>query len=195
MKTESGWPDVDGPDFDGAEFNWPGERRLFIGVAPSAAQQEELTALLQQLKPPLQPVTPANLHLTLLFLGQSSAVQTELLWRLLQTQQLPAFEVLLDQLELWPGPAVYCLTGVLQHPGLIQLDTVLRQAALQAGFLPPQHALRPHITLARKAKLPPEPAPQTPALLLTPSQLRLYHSLSTPTGVRYLPLASLPLQR
>ncbi len=190
MKTE-----LDRFECDSLAFNWQGERRLFIGVAPSTAQQEELTALLQQLKPPLQPVTPANLHLTLLFLGQSSATQTELLWRHLQAQQLPAFAVLLNQLELWPGPGVYCLTGALQHPGLIHLDIQLRQAALQAGFLPPQHALRPHITLARKAKLLPAAAPKPPEVLLAPEKLTLYHSLSTPTGVRYLPLASLPLQR
>lgn len=176
------------------EFDWQGERRLFIGVAPSLCQQQQLTAMLQQLQPPLQPVTPANLHLTLLFLGQSSAVQTQLFWQLLQVQlKLPAFTVLLDQLELWPGPAVYCLTGVLQHPGLVQLDQQLQRAALQAGFSPPQHALRPHITLARKAKKLPDVAPKPPQLLLAPDQLILYHSLSTATGVKYLPLATLPL--
>lgn len=176
-------------------FDWQAERRLFIGVAPSVAQQQALSGLLQQLQPPLQPVHPANLHLTLLFLGQSNAAQTELLWQQLKTQQLPAFEVLLSQLEVWPGPGVYCLTGALQHPGLVQLDIQLRQAALQAGFLPPQHQLRPHITLARKARALPEPAPEPPELLLAPEQLTLYHSLSTASGVRYLPLASLPLQR
>ncbi|MCT6701025.1 RNA 2',3'-cyclic phosphodiesterase [Rheinheimera sp. 4Y26] len=190
MKTE-----LELSECDSLAFDWQGERRLFIGVAPSAQQQQTLNALLQQLQAPLQPVKPTNLHLTLLFLGQSSAAQTELLWQQLKTQQLPAFTVLLNQLELWPGPGVYCLTGVLQHRGLMQLDIQLRQAALQAGFLPPQHALRPHITLARKAKVLPAAAPQPPEVLLAPEKLTLYHSLSTPNGVRYLPLASLPLQR
>lgn len=184
MKTEVGRP----------EFDWQGERRLFIGVAPALAQKALLTTLLKQLPAPLQAVKTDNLHLTLLFLGQSSAAQTQLLWRQLETQTvLPAFEVQLNTLELWPGPAVFCLSGAIQDSRLRQLDSQLQQAAAMAGFPPPQHQLKPHITLARKAKLWPNPAAEAIELTLSANELLLYHSISTPDGVRYLPIASLPL--
>lgn len=178
------------------EFDWQGERRLFIGVAPALAQKELLTQLLQQLPAPLQAVKTDNLHLTLLFLGQSSAAQAQLLWQQLEAQAtLPAFEVLLNKLEVWSGPAVYCLTGAIEDNRLRILDRLLQQAAAAAGFPPPQHPLTPHITLARKASKVPQLQSdlQSPVLLLQADQLILYHSLSTPAGVCYLPLASLPL--
>ncbi len=194
MKTEVDLPELDGPELDWPEFDWQGERRLFIGVAPTLAQKALLTRLLHQLPAPLQAVKCDNLHLTLLFLGQSSAAQTRLLWQQLQAQaSLPAFKVLLNTLELWPGPGVFCLTGAIQDSRLLQLDSQLQQAAAIAGFPPPQHPLKPHITLARKAKLWPNPEPSAIELRLSADELLLYHSLSTPDGVRYLPIASLSL--
>lgn len=189
MKTDFDLPELDWPAFD-----WQGERRLFIGVAPALAQKTLLTRLLHQLHSPLQAVKPDNLHLTLLFLGQSRAAQAQLLWQQLQAQaSLPAFKVLLNTLELWPGPGVFCLTGAIQDSRLLQLDSQLQQAAATAGFPPPQHQLKPHITLARKAKNWPIQAPEAIELTLTAAELLLYHSLSTPNGVCYQPIARLPL--
>jgi 2'-5' RNA ligase len=193
MKTDFDLPELDCAVADWPEFDWQGERRLFVGVAPDLAQKALLTPLLNQLPSPLQAVKPDNLHLTLLFLGQSSAAQTKLLWRQLQAQaSLPAFEVQLNTLELWPGPAVFCLTGAIQDPRLLLLDSQLQQAAAIAGFPPPQHQLKPHITLARKAKHWPDPAPAAIELTLSADELLLYHSISTPEGVCYKPIASLP---
>lgn len=194
MKTEVDLPKLDCAVGDLPEFDWQGERRLFIGVAPALAQKSLLTTLLSQLAPPLQAVKADNLHLTLLFLGQSSAAQTKLLWQQLRAQaSLPAFVVQLHTLELWPGPAVFCLTGAISDGRLFQLDNQLQQAAAMAGFPPPQHPLKPHITLARKAKSWPDPAPEAIELTLSANELLLYHSLSTPKGVCYQVIASLPL--
>lgn len=196
---------------------WPLYRRLFFGVAPSAAQQSQLVALQAQLPSTMRVVEPANLHLTLRFLGQVSYPQALAMCQQLDAWSLGAqqadsdshshshanansgaiatplrqFSVQLNSLEWWSGPRVVCLAGDLLDPALAQLDNALDALALAQGLTPRQHPLRPHITLARPARqvvsLP------VPALELQAHELLLYHSYSSPTGVQYLPLARWPL--
>lgn len=176
------------------QFPWPGgDCRLFVGVNVHAAQQQQIAAVLATLPQVLKPVPPENLHLTLRFLGQSSEAQARQLWTLLSQVTLPAFSVRLNELLCWPGPRVLCLAGVITDPGLQRLDALLSQAATQAGYPPAQHPLHPHLTLARGAKQLPQLSVTVPALQVQPAALHLYQSISTPAGVRYPVLASLPL--
>lgn len=176
-------------------MQWPGgDCRLFVGVGLNPAQQQQMAAVLDTLPSTVKPVSLQNLHLTLRFLGQSSESQARLLWTQLAVAVLPAFTVRLDELLCWPGPKVLCLAGAVSDPALQQLDKVIDQAAGQAGYPPPQHQLHPHVTLARHARQLPEPPITVPLLQLQPDQLHLYQSVSTPAGVRYPILASLPLQ-
>lgn len=189
-------------------LRWPAERRLFLGCAASNWQAQLLT-LQQQCRQAMPQhfasvapsavgvnwVSAANLHLTLRFLGQSSAATAEALCKALDEyasqRALPAFVTELNQLELWPGPKVLCLAGAATDPQLQRLDLQLDTLALQLGFARRQHPLRPHITLARKAQQQPEV--QAAPLHFAGNELVLYHSDSTPAGVCYRPLASWPL--
>lgn len=175
-------------------FDWPGgDCRLFVGVALNPAQQQQIAAVLAAIPAALKPVPAENLHLTLRFLGLCNEVQTRNLWDQLAVEPLPAFTVKLDELLCWPGPRVLCLAGLITDPALVQLDNRIRQVADSAGFPPPQHSLHPHLTLARNARQLPASPMTVPALAVQPSQLHLYQSVSTPAGVRYPILASLPL--
>ena len=165
---------------------WQGERRLFLGVVPDALQSRQLSEVLPLIPSPAKAVTVENLHLTLLFLGQSTATQAQSLVGALTQAQLPAFSVQLQQWQLWSGPAVLCLAGEVEDPALAALYQQLLQCAAQSGFTPPHHHLKPHITLARHAKQLPLLPPLH--LHLKPSTLVLFHSDSTPAGVRYRPL-------
>ncbi len=165
---------------------------MFVGVGLNPAQQQQLAAVLKTLPAALKPVPVQNLHLTLRFLGQSCETQARQFWALLAAATLPAFAVRLDELLCWPGPKVLCLAGSATDPALQQLDRVIDQAAALAGYPPPQHQLHPHITLARQARQLPEPPITVPVLSVEPTQLHLYQSVSTPAGVRYPILASLP---
>lgn len=180
------------PDKKG--FHWPGGScRLFVGVALSSAQQQQIAPVLAALPAALKPVPVPNLHLTLRFLGQSSEAQARQLWALLSAASLPAFSVRLDELLCWSGPRVLCLAGAMTDPWLPQLDDIITQAAARAGYPPAQHPLHPHLTLARNAKLLPPSSVTVSALEVQPSELHLYQSVSTPDGVKYLILASLAL--
>jgi len=177
-----------------AQFRWPGaDCRLFVGVGLNSAQQEQIAAVLTTLPATLKPVPQQNLHLTLRFLGHSSESQARQLWMQLAAATLPAFTVRLDELLCWPGPRVLCLAGSVTDPALQLLDKAIDQAAAQAGYPPPQHPLHPHVTLARNARQRPDLPGTVPLLSLQPTQLHLYQSVSTPAGVRYPVLASLPL--
>lgn len=180
------------PTLANSSLSWPGgDCRLFVGVALHAMQQQQMADLLAQIPAALKPVPAQNLHLTLRFLGQSNERQARQLWQQLSFQALPVFTVQLDELLCWPGPRVLCLAGAIADPALSQLDDLIAQAATAAGYAAPQHPLHPHLTLARNARqvLPLQWSP----LQLRPTALHLYQSRSTPAGVRYLPLASLPL--
>ena len=175
-------------------MHWPGgDCRLFVGVALSPAQQQQMAAVLAALPPGIKPVPLQNLHLTLRFLGQSSEAQARQLWARLSSKALPAFSVRLDELLCWPGPRVLCLAGAMADAGLQQLDALITQAAGNAGYPPAQHTLHPHLTLARGARQLPSTPVTVPALQVQPTELHLYQSVSTPAGVRYPVLASLPL--
>lgn len=192
MKTETAVSAKDPADSAiSPRFDWLGERRLFLGVLPDAAQARELAAVLPLIPPPAKAVAVANLHLTLLFLGQSRAAQAQQFAQRLAQAELPAFSVQLLQWLVWPGPAVLCLAGEGIDPALATLYQQLLADAAATGFPPPQHPLRPHITVARHSKVLPE-LPSL-ALHLQPSTLVLFQSDSTPGGVCYRPLWQRPL--
>ncbi len=175
-------------------FQWPGGNcRLFVGVALNSLQQQQVAAVLATLPAELKPVPVQNLHLTLRFLGQSSEAQARQLWAQLSTAALPAFSVRLSELLCWPGPRVLCLAGEITDPALQLLDASLTQLAANAGYPPALHALHPHLTLARAARQLPQLPGTVPVLAVQPLELHLYQSVSTPDGVRYPVLASLPL--
>jgi 2'-5' RNA ligase len=178
MKTES----ASSPDL----LDWPVERRLFLGIVPDADSAKQLADLLPQVPAPATPVAAANLHLTLLFLGQSTAKQARQLTTALAELPLPAFSVQLDQWLVWPGPAVLCLAGEVADPALAELYSQLKKVGAACGFAPPQHSLKPHITLARHCKIKPELPPLH--ICLQATAILLFHSESTPQGVYYRPL-------
>jgi len=177
--------------FGSATLMWQGERRLFLGIVPDAANVQQLTALLSLIPASAKPVATANLHLTLLFLGQCTAAQAQQLTQTLSSLPLPEFSVQLDEWLVWPGPAVLCLAGDVVDPALAELYSHLWQVAAASGFSPPQHDLKPHITLARHSKILPElPSLQ---IQLQATTLQLFHSESTPHGVCYRPFWQRPL--
>lgn len=174
------------------DWRWPGGScRLFIGVSLQPSQQQQIATVLQQIPAVLKPVPAENLHLTLRFLGQSTEAQARELWQQLSAQRLSTFSVLLHDLLCWPRPAVLCLAGTVIDPRLQRLDAQIQHAA--RAYPAPQHQLHPHLTLARNAKSIPELPCRLPVLDVSPDQLHLYQSVSTPVGVRYPILTSLAL--
>ncbi|TVL13984.1 RNA 2',3'-cyclic phosphodiesterase [Shewanella algae] len=174
-------------------------KRLFLGFAPTMAERASLLTLQQACEqtdepsaPGLKKVIEANLHLTLAFLGQVTAEQHGDLLAAIPGLPLKRFRVRLEHLCFWPGPKILCLAGTAEDPALMALAGAAQQLATNLGLHNSEYDYRPHITLMRRAGNLPK-LEHIPTLDLTPSELQLYESLSTPTGVEYRILASWPL--
>lgn len=126
--------------------------RLFLALWPDAHTRAHLLDWQQTQKWPAgaRLTTPADLHLTLHFLGQ---VPQDRLVDLLQT--LPplgesALPLHLDTLEVWPNGVAALCPQAIPEP-LHRLHQNLGRC-LDALDLPREsRAYRPHVTLARKA--------------------------------------------
>lgn len=137
-------------------------------------------------------VPAANFHLTLAFLGQADERQTEQLMAQASRLHCPPLTLSLDSCG-WFARAKAAWIGPKQWPNeLAVFARALQRLGRQHGLGHEEAHFHPHITLSRKAAEAPAPAP-APALLLRAEQFCLYQSVSTPSGVRYEPLACWPL--
>ncbi|MCH4294613.1 RNA 2',3'-cyclic phosphodiesterase [Shewanella sp. 3B26] len=174
----------------------PDNKRLFLGFSLNSAQ----TASLQRLQHGLGEgagtgvdVTPANLHMTLAFLGQADGTQEAALRDEITGLAKPRFRQRLDTLVHWRGAGVVCLWGKAEDSALIGMFEASQAIAAKLGLHQSEHAFNPHITLKRKARVFQKPEWTPTPLTLMPDALHLYHSQSTAIGVQYRILQSWPL--
>lgn len=120
-------------------------KRLFLALWPDAEIRHQIADISTQL-PGGRQVAKANLHLTLLFLGTTSArQQAEYETKLAQVSGTP-FCLLLDRLGFWRRSGIVWL-------GCSQLPTELKELLAQfaaAGLDLPKRPFQAHVTLARK---------------------------------------------
>lgn len=183
-------------------------QRLFLGFALNDAQRLQLLQLQQYLAPQLSrqanPVSKANFHLTLAFLGLTNQTQQKQLIEAIDKWPRVPFTVQLDKLALWPKAQVCCLKGDNVSPALALLASQAQNLAQQLQLHQSEHSFQPHISLFRKAKsfstfdneLPLKDLADTPttAFTLAPEQLHLYLSSSSDHAVEYRILYSWPLE-
>ncbi|MCE9677714.1 RNA 2',3'-cyclic phosphodiesterase [Shewanella sp. AS1] len=183
-------------------------KRLFLGFGTTTEQAQALLRLQHSCDCDGRAVPAANFHMTLKFLGQLTLEQEMGLIRgidqLSQQQKLTRFQLALTQLDLWPKPRVLCLKGDTRRDASGKMDhqspndhalSSLYQACQtlcqQLDIAGDEHNFTPHITLFRKAKN--YHKVKVSPLLLQPTALHLYQSISSETGVRYPILHSWPL--
>lgn len=132
------------------------EQRLFFALWPGEAPRLRLGRLLADL-PHLQarPTHLEDLHITLIFLGQVSAERRACIEAAADQAKLPSSELLLDQVDYWPGPRIlWC--GSSQTPVALRQGVEALAAALRpCGIEPERRPYVPHVTLARKAAFQP----------------------------------------
>jgi RNA 2',3'-cyclic 3'-phosphodiesterase len=172
-------------------------RRLFFALWPGLDAMDAASAAVRRLVPPGtgRPQRPDQLHLTLEFLG---SVPEPRLVSVLEVGEAVAasatpFEIVLDRLEHWQRPQVLCLTASVVPEPLAALVLSLRSALADRGFEPEERAFRPHLTLARKVRLPPPAGPVEPQRWAA-REYSLVESIIGPEGSRYERLATWPMR-
>ncbi|SOY59578.1 RNA 2',3'-cyclic phosphodiesterase [Cupriavidus taiwanensis] len=139
--------------------------RLFIAVEVPPAQAAGLLSTLPP-APGVRAATPAQVHLTLHFLGEGlgeAAPAADLLDAALAALRTPAFTLqTYGTGRFRSGPGSVLWAGLAPGPGLDTLRALhaeVGQALAQAaGFPPERRRFHPHVTLARCKPIVPEGA-------------------------------------
>ncbi|MBC9250602.1 2'-5' RNA ligase [Pseudomonas alcaligenes] len=127
--------------------------RLFFALPCPPPIARQIAAWRQALAADGKLVAPANLHLTLAFLGSLDAHHLTPLGEIAASIQLPAFDLQLDRLACWSQGLLHLAPSQPPQP-LLELVEQLQSRLRQHGYQQPGHAFRPHLTLARHSHLP-----------------------------------------
>jgi len=125
--------------------------RLFVAIPLAAAVVRELSALTNQLKSAqdgLRWSEPESWHITLQFLGNTTADQYSCLIARLAGLSSPPVHIHLEDLGVFDHAAIFH-AGVRLTPSLVDLQQRVVAATSLCGFMPEARPYRPHITLAR----------------------------------------------
>jgi RNA 2',3'-cyclic 3'-phosphodiesterase len=178
--------------------------RLFVGIPLAPAVAEQLSALRQRLERPgdnLRWSAPESWHITLQFLGATSAAQYDCVLAGLHGIDCGAVPVQPEAPGSFHRTGVFHV-GVRATPELIALHGAVLSATASCGFEPEDRPYSPHITLARNRgredgirALKPRlgPAPELPSF--TATEFLLYESHLGPQGSRYEVRVRFPLTR
>lgn len=159
--------------------------RLFIALEPSPEFREALSALQNRLRAAgvaARYYEPANLHLTLAFIGQWPRDLTPLLPRV----ETP-FPLVLSHPGVFPKANVLW-AGVQPSDALERLAERVRRALDEAGIPFDHQPFRPHITLGRKPVVPEAvtlSAIAAPPAVMTVRDVCLYRSDRGENGMVY----------
>lgn len=128
-------------------------KRLFFALWPDDITRQRCVNITQAIgNDKTRLVDPANLHVTLLFLG-SIVPNKEIAFRE-EAAIIPTPKITLrfDHLNFWKKPGVLCLTATDSSPELMALVDNLSILARKLDIPIDERPFKPHVTLAKKAK-------------------------------------------
>lgn len=158
-------------------------KRLFFALWPDAMTRAACARLTQNMAYAGRPVVAANLHVTVLFLGQVDSARQQAMTDAADQITPAAMHLRLDHLAFWKKPAIVCLRSRETDANLFRLVEQLSLAAERNGLIIEHRPYVPHVTLLRKATaLPPL---QFQPVVWRACAFCLVESCSTPHGVEY----------
>jgi 2'-5' RNA ligase len=131
--------------------------RLFFALWPDDETRGRLARVQRKLAPPHgRRVHPADVHLTVVFLGPATPGQRncaeQVAAEVVAREASVPFELTLDRVGSFPRARVFwCGASVCPAP-LLELVLALSRGLADCGFAPERRPYRPHVTLARKAR-------------------------------------------
>lgn len=169
-------------------------RRLFFALWPSPALRHKLAdenaALI--LGSGGKPVPDANLHVTVVFVGEQPAQRLDAILAAGASVSAPAFTLSFDRAESWSRSKVLVLPATRTPPELAALVDRLHISLSDRQIELQREEYRPHVTLARKLPRTWLPRPIEPFQWHV-HEFVLAESEPGATGPRYAVLARWPL--
>ena len=168
--------------------------RLFFALRPDRDVRERLARLADECvsRRGGRPVAPANLHITLAFLGQTTPdarVQAETIAAAIRGRP---FSLALDRIGHWPRPRVVWSAPSVAPETLGELMASLLSGLGDAGFRLDARPFHPHLTLACKVSTHFE-AFSHPPVRWRIGDFCLIRSETLPDGVCYRVVGRWPL--
>ncbi len=129
-------------------------KRLFAGLELPLPTRERLAELAPEIRG-VRWMSPAQMHLTMSFLGQVEASAEERLRDALATVRVGPFFLPLTGVGVFGGerPSVVWAGVGKGHPHLFALHKRIQDEALHAGLEPDLRSFHPHVTLGRVRKV------------------------------------------
>lgn len=178
--------------------------RLFIGMPLTDSVVDELAAFAQRLRAPddgLRWSAPAGWHITLQFLGSTTAEQCACVADHLGRIHQSSFPIQLEPPSLFERAGVF-FVGVQLSTQLSALQQHVTAATAPCGFAAEDRPYHPHITLARSKSARAALNALKPRIRNTPTfssfaaaEFLLYESFPGAGGSRYEVRGLFPLQR
>jgi RNA 2',3'-cyclic 3'-phosphodiesterase len=153
--------------FDQRHVETPLHDRYFLALLPDTAARCALAGLAPAGLG--RPVHAEDLHLTLAFLGVLRTPTHERLFDALApvARHRGPVQVVLDRLEVWPGPGAVCAAGDV--PQVTGFAGALWPPLADLGYRAEDRPFKPHVTLSRGL---PRAAKATINRLVTPVEWR-----------------------
>ena len=172
--------------------------RLFFALWPDEAQRRALERATDKAVRRCggRPVPPANLHVTLAFLGSVALTRIPELQGIGRAQAHSVshapVELAFERLVHWKDAQVLCAVSAAESSTARTLAVALQEAATTAGFSAERRPFQPHVTLARKVVRPPR-LPRLRAIVWRFEAYALVDSRTEPNGAIYSVIESYPL--
>jgi 2'-5' RNA ligase len=128
-------------------------KRLFLACWPDERLRSELHQQSRRLHKQTggRRTDRNNLHMTLLFLGNTAPEQEQSLRRYCRALEADAFSMDIDRVGVWKRPRIAWAAPSNVPAALTELAGRLQKIAELLGHAPEKRAWRPHVTLLRKA--------------------------------------------
>lgn len=129
------------------------------------------------------PARAANIHVTLLFLGNIDSDKEESFKQALLNSPVPKMTLCFDKLSFWKKPSILCLSTTDPSPEVEFFVEALSNLARKLGVTIDERPFKPHVTLVKKASYltPLEFDP----IIWRSSSLCLVESCQVPKGIEY----------
>jgi 2'-5' RNA ligase len=178
---------------EGSPEGGQAQRRVFLALWPDAEVRRRLRALLDAMTVRSgRPELLANLHVTLVFIGDIEAGRVAAIERAAAGVSGAAFDLVLERVGYWNRPRILWLGPRSIPPALFALVRDLRAALAGCGMTPETRPYLPHMTLGRKVMHAPAEAAAGP-LSWRVESYSLLESVPSERGRVYRELAAWPL--